>query len=242
MVRCPINPEGEMTRHPAARRRHQEKDSDDIVAEKLLQFFVWAKKNARALGIGAAVVIVAVLATIYSVNMREARRAESLVRLNEVRETALSGNTVLAIRDLEVFLTEFSGTEAAKEARIILAQLSLEEGEHTQALEALEPLVGKLDSPLGPSAAILKGVALQEAGESERALETLLQVADRAPHSYQRREALERAAQISEEIGDRAGAIGLYERLVESTSEGSTERAIAEMRLAEVRAKASSEG
>lgn len=228
-----------MTRHPAARRLHQQKTSDDAVTERLLQFFVWAKKNTRIIGGALAVIVVAVLATTYSVKMREARHAESMRRLNEVRQTAYSGNYALALRDLETFISQFSGTSAADEARILMAQVSLEEGQPEQALEAVAPLARKLNAPLGASAAMLMATAHEVNGNGAEAIATYLRIADGAPLSYQRREAIELAARLSEEIGDHTQAIELYQRLVEQTEENSPERGLAEMRLAEARARAS---
>jgi hypothetical protein len=55
--------------------------------------------------------------------------------------------------------------------------------------------------------------------------------------AFQRREAIEQAARIREGEGDLAEAVRLYQRLVEMTQENSGERSIAELRLAEARAR-----
>jgi predicted negative regulator of RcsB-dependent stress response len=227
-----------MTRHPASRRIHQQETPDDALTEKLLRLVLWAKRNIRILATAAVVIVLATLGTIYSANVREARRAEAAMRLNEVRQTVLSGNHALAVRDLEAFIGRFSGTTSADEARLLMAQVSLESGEAAKAIETLQPLARKLDSPLGAPAAFLLGAAYDQSGDAAQAEATFLRLADNAPLSYQRREALEQAARITEAKGDAARAVELYQRLVSLTQENSPERSIAELRLAEARARA----
>lgn len=227
-----------MTRHPAARRIHQQESSDDALTEKLLQVVLWAKRNLRLLAIAAVVIVVATLATFYSLNVREARRAEATQQLNAVRQTALSGNHALALRDLEAFIARFSGTTSADEARILMAQVSLESGEAAKAIEVLQPLARKADTPLGAPAAFLLAAAYEQNNNAGEATATYLRIADQAPLGYQRREALEQAARIREAEGDAANAVELYQRLVGETQEHTPERSIAELRLAEARARA----
>jgi predicted negative regulator of RcsB-dependent stress response len=227
-----------MTRHPAARRLHQQSSSDDQLTERLLQGFVWIKKNLRLVITGGTVLLIVVLATIYSVNMRQARLAEAALRLNEVRQTALSGNNALAIRDLETFISRFSGTTSAEEARLLMAQISLEEGEPEGAIEVLIPLARKAGTHLGTPAAFLLAAAYDQNGDVAAAERTYLQIVEEAPLGYQRREALEQAARIRVDKGDAASAVELYQRLVQMTQENSPERSFAEMRLAEVSARA----
>lgn len=227
-----------MTRHPAARRIHQQESSDDALTAKLLQLILWAKRNLRVLTTAAVVIVLATMATTYSLNMREARSAEAVLQLNEVRQTALSGNHALALRDLESFIARFSGTASADEARLLLAQIALESGEAANAIEVLQPVARKSDTPLGTSAAFLLAAAYEQNGDATQAETTYLRIADQARLGYQRREALEQAARIQEAQGDAAKAVELYQRLVSETQENTPERSIAELRLAEATARA----
>lgn len=238
VVPFPDYREGVMTRHPTARRLHQQSTPDDTLTEGLLQVVLWAKGHLRALVAGVVVVIVAVLAFSYAMNMREARRVEATMRLEEVRQTALSGNHSLAIRDLEEFISVFSGTAAADEGRILLAQSALAESQPEKAIEVLMPLARELEKDLGAPAAFLLAAAYEQHGDAAQAVEAYLRVADQATIAYQRRDALQQAARVREGQGDAAGAAELYQRLVEATAENSPERGIAELRLAEARARA----
>lgn len=227
-----------MTRHPAARRIHQQDAPDDALTEKLLQLVLWTKRNLRLVTTTAVVIVLAAMASVYALNMREARRSEAMLRLNEVRQTVLSGNHALALRDLESFISRFSGTNAAEEARLLLAQVALESGETTKAIEVLQPLARKANTPLGAPAAFLLAAAYDQNGDAAQAEAAYLRIADQATLGYQRREALEQAARIREAQGDAARAVELYERLVGLTEEDTPERSIAELRLAEARARA----
>jgi predicted negative regulator of RcsB-dependent stress response len=226
-----------MIRHPTARRVHQQSTPDDALTERLLHLVLWGKKNVRTLSIAAVVVVLAVLTMTYSANMREARQVEASRQLNEVRQTALSGNHALAIRDIEAFIARFSGTTSADEARLLMAQVSLEDAQPEKAIEALQPLARKADTPLGTPAALLLAAAYEQSGNTAQAEATYLRIAEQAPMAFQRREAIEQAARIREGEGDLAEAVRLYQRLIEMTQENSGERSIAELRLAEARAR-----
>lgn len=227
-----------MTRHPTARRLHQQKGPDDAATERLLQFALWAKANMRILVAGVVIVLVGILALNYAGNVREAKLAEAARRLDEVRLTVASGNHSLAIRDLEEFISIFSGTAAADEARLLLGQSAIADSQATKAIEVLTPLANSTKNDLATPAALLLAAAYEEAGDHDKAAATYLALADKARDVYSRRDALQHAARVKEGQGDAAGAVEIYQRLLEETSDGSPERGVVELRLAEARARA----
>jgi predicted negative regulator of RcsB-dependent stress response len=228
-----------MIRHPTARRVHHDADaSNDAVAERLYALLAWSRRNARTLIVTTTVVVGGSVAAIVYGNMQRVTRAQAASRLNEVRATAASGNHALAIRDLEGFLQRFGRTDAAQEARMLLAQLHLDAGEPAKAVEILTPLAGKADQSIGASAGILLGIAYEQSGNAQQAEATYLRVGERAAMDFQRREALEHAARLRLEQKQPAKAAELYERLRDMAPVGSPDRAVYELRLAEVRARA----
>lgn len=227
-----------MTRHPTARRLHQQSTPDDTLTERLLQLVLWSKAHLRALITGLVVVVVGFLALTYALNMREARRVQAMLRLEEVRLTVLSGNHSLAIRDLEELINLFSGTPAADEARLLLAQSALAESQAEKAIEVLTPLASSNDKDLGPAASFLLAAAYEQHGDPAKAATTYLGIADRSELSYQRRDALQQAARVREAQGDAAGAVEIYQRLLGETAAESPERGVVELRLAEAKARA----
>jgi len=226
-----------MTRHPTARRLHQQSTPDDTLNERLLQTVLWTKAHLRTLIVGVIIVVAGVLATIYARNTREAKREQAMLRLEEVRLAVLSGNHSLAIRDLEELINLFSGTPAADEARLLLAQSALAEAQTEKAIEVLKPLASSNDNDLAPAAAFLLAAAYEQHGDQAQAVATYLGIADRSRDAYQRRDALQRAARVRETQGDAAGAVEIYQRLLAETTENSPERGVVELRLAEAKAR-----
>ena len=85
--------------------------------------------------------------------------------------------------------------------------------------------------------------AAQEANKQpEQAERTYLRLADNAVFDFQKREALDRAARLRLDRGNAAGAAQLYERIIatfdEDDPQNAVERAVYQMRLAEIRAQA----
>jgi tetratricopeptide (TPR) repeat protein len=222
-----------MARHPTVRRVQREAEPDDAFVANILRTSAWAKTHARTLILGAVALVMLVGGSLYYMSYRRAVASEAEMRLTEVRQTAAAGNNALAISDLERLLTNFGGTPAATEARVLLAILYLDENNPTRATEVVEPVSRDPAQPLGASAAFLLGAAYEAQGQPERAEAVFLRIADRARLSYERRDALESAARLRMERGDMAGAVTLYDRLIGMTEEDSPDRSIYEMRRAE---------
>lgn len=229
------------TKKPGARRPAAKSEApDDAFITRTLALAAWAKENSRALTIGAVVLVIAVLAGLYYTNFQQGMRQEATARLTQVRQALSSGNAALARRDLQSLVSQFDGTPAAREGRILLARSYLADGQPDQAVPVVRPLAGDLDDPLGVPAASLLADAYEAAEDFERAEAVLLQVAERARFGFERRAALADAARIRMEQGDALGAAELYARLVDMTPPDQRERGTYEMRLAEARAVAAS--
>ena len=232
-----------MPKHPTARRVHREADSpDDAFVANVLEASVWAKKNSRLLLIAGIVLVVGVLGTLYYVNYRAQMREQAGARLNQVRQTVASGNPTLAARDLQTFIEQFGNTPAGDEARLLLAQVHLHANAPEKALDVAAPLAGDKDDVLGATAALLQAAAYEQAKQLEQAEQTYLSVADQAPFSYQRYQALDRAAILRMDAGNAAGAAELYRRILESAPETLPQRPLYELRLGEAEAMAATTG
>lgn len=213
--------------------------ADDVMAARALEFAHWARNNIRLIVIGAVVLLVLVGGLIFYRVDQERRQQRAATEFMALEATVASGNVQLATRDLERFVRRFEGTTAADEATIALAQLQLRNGEAAKAVATLQPLASDVDgSPLGPQAALLQAAAQQAAGQTDAAIATYQRVADEATLDFHRKEALATAATLREQKGDWAGAAQQYQRLITATEEGSMERSLYEMRLAEAQAHA----
>lgn len=213
-------------------------DSDDVVMARALQLSVWARRNARVIIIASGVTLVLVAAYLYY-RYEQAQSAErAAVAFMQVEQTAASGNATLATRDLQDFVRRYGGTVEADQARLLLARTHLEAGKPQEAATVLRQVEESPRETLGAQAALLLGVAQNQAGDRQAAIDTYLRVADAAELEYQREEALQRAALLRQEGGDHAGAAELFRRLVAMAEEGSFERSVYEMRLAEAEGRA----
>lgn len=222
-----------MTRHPTARRVHRDAEPDDIFVARVLETSAWAKQNSRMLVIGGIIAAVLIIGLFYFVTSRRSTNAQAAAQLTQARAVAMSGNSQLAIRELEQFLARYGGTPSADEARLMLASAYLDVGQPQQAQATAQPLADDMSSGLGINAAMLLAASYEAAQEPHRAEEIYLEMAEDARFMFQRQDGLDNAARIRLQRGDAAGAAELYRQLLEITPESNTERPIFEMRLGE---------
>ena len=232
-----------MTRQPASRRTHTTSAGpDDVVVARAIEASSWARRNSRAIIVGLAVLALAGAAALYYMSYRAGLQERASRELLEVRQVAASGDIPNAVLQLDGFVDRFDGTAAANEARLLLAQLQLAQGNAPQAIEAIEPLVDGRDPLMAASAGLLLAGAHEAAGQAEQAEQVYLRVAESAEMVFQQREALEDAARIRAANGDVPGAVELYDRLIAMVPEDSPERDVYEMRRAEITAAQAAQG
>lgn len=219
-------------------RRPPTPQSDDALVLRALEFSAWAKRNIRLIVAGAVIAAVLIGGLIYWRIYRQDRLDRAAAEFVQLQQTA-AGNPQLAARDMEQYVRRFEGTVYAEEARIALGQLHLQQDSAARAVQILAGAADRVDdSPLGPQAALLLAAAQQAAGENEAAIATYMQVAEEADLSFRRIAALEAAAQLQSRAGNHAAAADLYQRLVDAAGEGTPERQMYQMRLAEAEAQA----
>lgn len=224
----------EMTRHPTARRVHREDTApDDVFIAGVLETSAWAKQHSRKLIIGGTIAALVIIGAVLFLMSRANQRNQAIAQLTQVRAVAMSGNAQLAVRELEQYMSRFGGTPAADEARLLLGRAYLENGQVPQARETVDELARNLRRPLGVNAALLLAAAHEGAQEPHRAEEVYLRIAEAAPYLYQKQEGLDNAARIRLQRGEAAGAVELYQRLLDLTPASNTERPVYELRLGE---------
>jgi cytochrome c-type biogenesis protein CcmH/NrfG len=227
------------TRHPTSRRVHRPDPApDDAFVAGVLETTAWARQHQRTLIVGGIVLAVLITALVVWLNWRTTHREQANLRLTQVRAVALSGNNELAIRELQEYLDTYGGTPVAGEARLLLGRVYLQTGQPGEAAEAVRPAARNAGSALGADAAFLLAAAYEAAQEPHRAEEVYLRIGDDGRFLFQRQEALDHAARIRMQRADAAGAVQLYQRLMEMTPETSPDRQIFELRLGEAQAAA----
>jgi len=228
-----------MARHPVARRvQRQTTEPDDVFVERVLETSVWARQNARLLIVAATAVVVLVSGFLYYRNYTVKLRDAAETQLSAIRQTVVSGNSALAIRDLEEYMTRFGSTDAGPEAIVLLGRAYLDNGEPQKAIDLLSDPARNLARPLGVATAVLLAAAYEAAVQEDRAVQVYLDIADRAPYEYQKHDALDNAARIRMETGDAAGAVQLYDRLLLLLDDTDPLRPVIQLRRGEAAARA----
>ncbi len=221
--------------NPQKPRGRKKEEPEDAFLATVLGIVEWGKRHARALSIAGAALVIAVAAVLYYVNYQQTLEARAATRLTELRQVGQSGNRPLAIRDLESFISRFSGTDAVDEARLILASLQLQEGQAEAAASTIRSLA-EPGRPIGTNAAFLLAAAREQQGQGDHAVSTYLEIAEDARFAFERRRALEAAARLRLQQGSPEAAADLLQRLVNDLPDDDPERGYYEMLLAEARA------
>ncbi|HLL45727.1 MAG TPA: tetratricopeptide repeat protein [Longimicrobiaceae bacterium] len=211
---------------------------DDVVMVRALQLSEWARRNARVVIGVSAIAIVAVLAYLFYGYQKRQSEERASIAFSQVEQTALSGNATLAQRDLTTFIRRFDGTVQADQARLLLAKVHLDAGKAREAVTVLQAVEEGPATPVGAQGAMLLGAAQNQAGNRQAAIASYLRVAEAAKLQYQQEAALAEAALVRQQGGDFAGAAELYRRLIGMVEEGSFDRSMYEMRLAEAEGRA----
>lgn len=223
--------------HPQSRTRGKKDEPEDKFLAWVLEGWTWAQENSQVLILGLVSLAVVIAASVYYVNYRAGLEEGATTQLESIHQTIGMGQTEPAKQQLDQFLEEFGDTDLAAEARLLLGQLHLDDGNAELALSVLEPATSSLRRPISVQAAFLKGAALEELERWEEAEETYLEIANASDMSFQINEALAAAARIRATNGDLEGAAELYQELLAVLDEDDSERGLYEMRLAEVQAR-----
>lgn len=225
-----------MTSHPGQRRVNtdrQELDEDVFVA-RILEAGNWLQAHKQVVVAGVVVVIVAIASLLYYRSYRATLAEDAANQLEAIHQQVALGDRNGGRDALVLYLERFGGTAYAGEARMLLGEVYLSNGESEQALAVLEPMARSPREPLELQAAALLGAAYEQVGRWADAEATYLRIADRSDLDFQIRDALAAAARIRASQGNAAGAAELYRRILDSMDEEQPDRGLWEMRLAEV--------
>lgn len=212
--------------------------TEDAFVEGALRFWGWVQDHLRTFVILLSVVALVVVGGWYWRGYRETVRERAAVELSQLRAAARA-DTEGVVPRLESFVARFDGTEAATEARLMLAREHLAGGRAEEALPILEAIDAPPDVPLGHAALRVRAAAYEQLGQPERALEVYRRLGQSARYPFQRRDARADAARILADTGGLAEAEQILVRLVEEAeaAESPSEAAEYRIRLGEVRGR-----
>lgn len=227
-----------MASHTAARRpaSRQNIDSDDALAMRAAEMAAWTRKHGRAV-LYAAVAALVLIGGFFWMRMQRANTAQRAATAFLEMQASLPADTAAALRQIVTFADRYEGTADAAIARIQIAQTYLGRNQPKQAIEQLRR-VADGGTPVAMQARSLLAAAQARDGQRDEAIRTYLQIAEDSELAYEQQQALNEAALLREQAGDWRGAAELYRRILETTEEGSVERSLMEMRIAEADARA----
>ncbi len=211
--------------------------SEDRFVEGILRAGTWLQHHARTAILVAIAVMAMVVVAVYYRNYQRTVRERAAVELESLRGIATT-DPMGATVQLESFVNQFQGTQAAEEGRLILAGALLGQGRTSEAIAALQAAQAGADTPSGYGAKVMLAAAYQEASDLDSALGVLDELGSGARYPFQRREARARGAQIMVQQGRFAEAAAVYAALVEAT-EDVGEQYQYRVRLGEVQALSS---
>ena len=175
----------------------------------------WIKSHRQASGYAAAVLVVA--AVLFGWNLLSARTAERNAgrQIEQGRLALASRNYPLAASVLSQAVENYSGTRAAQEASILLAQVRLAQGQYQQAIDVLKRFAPKADRAYRAQAYGLLGAAYENAARFRDAAEAYQQAADAAPFPFLRAQFLSDAGRAWLAAGDTVRAVSAYRTITE---------------------------
>jgi tetratricopeptide (TPR) repeat protein len=177
-------------------------------------FFDWIQANTRAVGIGAAIVVIAGLGFWYTMakNARERRSAER--GLIQAKQSLAAGNVALAQTDLQRVATSYRGTAGGALSAMILAQLNFDQGKFAEGLKVIEPYENaKAAGPSLPAVLALKADGLMASGKVGEAASAYERAGAATKLPGERATYLAKAGRAYMSAGKNAEAKVIWERL-----------------------------
>jgi tetratricopeptide (TPR) repeat protein len=187
----------------------------DELQERLV---AWVKGHRRASSWIAAVVVVAAVLLVWT--LASNRRSEAVAgrQLQGARYAYDNQNLPLAASELSRIVENYSGTNAAAEARLLLAQVRLSQGQAEQALAVLQDFAPSAGAAYRAQALGLLGAAYETLGRFREAAEAYEAGAGRARLDFLRAQMLADAGRAWTTAGDTTKAVADYRRIVKELS------------------------
>ncbi len=202
--------------------------------ERAEKFVGWFQKNQRPLTIAGLVVVVVAAGTWFAVTAKARREAFAGRELDNARGAAESGNLPLAASGLSRVIASYGGTSAGQEARLLLGQVRLLQGQAALAVADLRDFVASGPSERYRAQAYgLLGAGLEQTGQFGPAGEAYEQAAEASGYRLEQARLLLNAGRAFAAAADTAAATRVLDRVV-TEQEGSAAAAEAKVRLGEL--------
>ncbi|HEX8362705.1 MAG TPA: tetratricopeptide repeat protein [Longimicrobium sp.] len=209
-------------------------ESDDAFAMRAAEVGDWAKRNIRRIMMVAGALATVLLLAIGYFLLQARKNAAASAEYLQVQANTAPGPQ--GIQQLERFVAQYGGTNEGHEARLQLAGLYLDANQAAKALPHARE-VASSGGVLEYQGQMMLGAVLTRTNDRNGALQAYRDAAASTRIDFQRAEALSQAALLNETAGQWQAAVDLYREMLKDTEEGSMDRSIVEMRLAEAEAR-----
>jgi tetratricopeptide (TPR) repeat protein len=175
----------------------------------------WTRTHKQATSWIGTVLVVGAVLMIWTAS--STRRSEAIAgrQLQGARYAFDNQNLPLAASELARIIENYSGTNAAAEGRLLLAQVRLLQGQPQQAVELLRDFASSVGAAYRAQAYGLLGAAYENLGRQREAAEAYQNGAERARMDFLRAQMLSDAGRAWAAAGDTAKAIAAYRRIVD---------------------------
>jgi predicted negative regulator of RcsB-dependent stress response len=203
-------------------------------------FFLWVQAHSRKIAIAGVVLLALGLGVWLWRQSRAARERNASIDLLGASQSIQQGNIALAQSDLEKLVARYEGTNAAAQAAFELANIYYGQGQFDRGITLLQQLASSSgDALMKAMAENGVGAGYEGAGKFADAAGHYRRAAELTRLEDERDVYLANAARAYQAAGNKAEAVAIWRRLVDS--EG-TQAAEARVRLGELTAEPAKSG
>lgn len=188
----------------------------------------WTRTHKRFTSWTTTVLVIAAALFVWTASSNKRSEAIAGRQLQGARYAFDNQNLPLAASELARVIENYSGTNAAAEGKLLLAQVRLLQGQSAQAVELLRDFASGAPGPFRAQAYGLLGAAYENLGKSREAAEAYQNGAERARLDFLKTQMLSDAGRAWTAAGETAKAIAAYRRIVD---EFPKEAAVTEARV-----------
>ncbi|MBI3791148.1 MAG: tetratricopeptide repeat protein [Gemmatimonadetes bacterium] len=175
----------------------------------------WIRLNARAVGIGAAVIAVAAAGWWFYRDAEINKENAAGKAYMEAQRSAQAGNLPLAQADLEKMLPRYHGTTSGTLAAILLAQVHYQNGKYPDGVKVLEAAAVAAPDQLRAPLQALMAAGLVDQKKYADAAKGYLKAADMTSEENAKEGYQAEAARAWQLAGNQAEALKLWKAIAE---------------------------
>jgi len=211
---------------------------ETTAADRAQTFIDWTKINAKALSVGAAIIVVAALGYWFYARSKEIQATNAEKALMQAKQSMTAGNLALAQSDLQKVFSRYESTPAGVEAAMLLAEIDFDAGKYQDGLTKLQKITGTGAAAASQSTIeSLEGDGYAQMGKMAEAAKQYQQAADDTPFEIEKAYQKAKAARAYQSAGDVAKARAIWTDLA-TDPKGQTMAAEARIRIGELDAQA----